>query len=247
MDAREFLAGPFPDFWQSWARDAPDEERASRRRTTGEKLRAHAEAILLASCEDPAVTPEDLRYLPYNLRLAGELIYEEGEDFEPGMLGDSSEDLQERFLRHLDATKKRALQCLALAIRFDQAQFGFLVEKQYIAGFARQDFIPHIVASRAYVEELEPGVFRFHRHMQKSLLDDLSADDARAESARPVIEALVQELSQQAAFARLADFNPAVHLPPYQHAMEILTAHAESGLLGLEPAARLFNKLEEPF
>jgi hypothetical protein len=64
------------DFTRFWDDLAPE--------VTG-KLRQHEDAILAAADERDGTST----YLPYYLRLAGEMIYEQGDHFAPEMLGRS--------------------------------------------------------------------------------------------------------------------------------------------------------------
>src|SRR5262249_197230 len=77
-DAESFLRNEYVDFWKKRAPEVV------------ESLRRHEEAILAASDERESDPPT---YLPYYLRLAGEMIYEQGTTFVPEMLGHSTHEM----------------------------------------------------------------------------------------------------------------------------------------------------------
>ncbi len=232
-NAVSFLRNEFTKFWEQRAAEVV------------EKLRTHEAAILEASSEQEAVES----YLPYYLRLAGEMIYEMDNHFVPEMLGRSPDEMQERFLKYLrerSPEKFTAIRTLSLALYFDDALFDHLVRTFHIQGIPVGNLVPGLLANRSYVRRLETS-YRFHRHMQQSLLDDMEKSEEDIQTAQTAIEAILDYYANQAAFATPADFRPDVHLPAYQHGMDIVLTHAGRGWLSRESASEWRNRLEQPF
>lgn len=231
--AVSFLRNEFTKFWEQ------------RSPSVIEQLRTHETAILEASSEQESVPS----YLPYYLRLAGETIYEQEGHFTPEMLGRSPFEMQERFLKYLrerSPEKFTAIRTLALALYFDNALFDHLVRGFHIQGIPVGNMVPSLLANRSYVRRLETG-YRFHRHMQQSLLDDMEKGEEDIQSAQNAIEAILDYYAGLAHFATPADFRPEVHLPAYQHGMDIVLTHAGRSWLSRERAAERRNRFERPF
>ena len=101
-DAQDFLRKDYAEFWKTRSEEVVP------------RLLAHEQAILDAADEREGGST----YLPYYLRLAGEMIYEQGDRFVTEMLGRSPDEMQQRFLKYLrerSPDKFRALRTLALA------------------------------------------------------------------------------------------------------------------------------------
>ena len=117
-DAVAFLRNDYAEFW-------------NRRAESAVAARLHEyESEILAASHERAESPAPSSYLPYYLRLAGEMLYEQGEAFRPEMLGHAPDEMQQRFVKYLrerSPEKLRALQILALAQYFDDELFDYLV------------------------------------------------------------------------------------------------------------------------
>ena len=241
-DAKTFLRDDYRNFWV---------ERKSQE--VGEELAKYETAILAASGEQTDHDDGERTYLPYFLRLAGEMIYEQGERFVPEMLGRSPDEMQQRFLRFLrerSPHKIRALQTLALALYFDQSLFQHLVREQHIQGIPIQSFLPALVGSRSYVVRIRmhgTEYYRFHRHMQAALLDDLAKNELDVSAAAVSIDAILTFYANQAHFNSLAEYVSEKHLPPYAHAMDVLISFAERGWVDSQKASNWFQKLDASF
>ena len=134
-------------------------------------------SAVLESANDAPRGKERL-FHPYCLDLAITLIADKGSDFKQEMLGRGSRELQERFLRYMDASKYKAFQVLALTREFDKALFDHLVRERRIEGYALQDFSLLINSDMSYIAE-DPnrtGSYRFHRLMQLALMNSFRRD-----------------------------------------------------------------------
>ena len=167
-DAKAFLRNEYKTFWDKQALEVVP------------RLQRYEAAILAASREqpDPTATPT---YLPYYLRLAGEMLYEQGDRFVPEMLGHSPDEMQDRFVKYLGESsteKLGAMRILALSLYFDDELFDHLVREQHVVGIPVGGMVPRLLANRSYVRRFDVGgtvSYQFHRHMQQTLLDDVAA------------------------------------------------------------------------
>lgn len=236
-DAQSFLRKDYAEFWEI------------RSKAVVPQLLVHEEAILSAADEQEGSNT----YLPYYLRLAGEMIYEQGEAFVPEMLGHSPNEMQQRFLKYLrerSPEKFRALRALALALHFDDDLFDHLVRNNHIVGIPVSTLVPALLSNRSYVRQFEFAgrvSYRFHRHMQQALLDDLGKSAEDLAIASNVMDAILEYCATRGAFSIPAQFQSAEHLPPYEHGMDVLLTHAERGWISKDRLRLWLNRLEEPF
>ena len=133
--ALHFLRNEYRRFWQARAPEV------------AEQLQNHEGAILEASDEREGAST----YLPYYLRLAGEMNYEQGEHFVPEMLGHSPDEMQQRFVGYLrgrSPDKFAAMRMLALALYFGDDLFDYLVRGNYISGMPVHGMVPALLGDR---------------------------------------------------------------------------------------------------
>jgi tetratricopeptide (TPR) repeat protein len=241
-DAQAFLRTDYAEFWTTRAPEVV------------EGLRRYEEAILVASDEEASDERESgSTYLPYYLRLAGEMIYEQAEHFVPEMLGHSPDEMQQRFIKYLperSPEKFSAIRTLALALYFDDDLFDYLVQRNHIRGIPVHGMVPALLSNRSYVRRFEADgrvTYRFHRHMQQALLDDLGKSPEDVEMAGNAIEAILEYYAARAAFSTPAEFRVESHLPAYEHGMDVLLTHAEKGWVSLGRAGYWRGRLEKPF
>jgi tetratricopeptide (TPR) repeat protein len=239
--AVSFLHNEYSEFWRA--------------RGAGEvptQLVRYESEILHASQEK--LNPgEPSTFLPYYLRLAGEIIYVQGDRFDPGMLGHSPEEMQTRFLKYLkerSPENARAVQVLALALYFDDDVFKYLVKHDYIQGIPVQGLVTDLLANRSYVRRFEESgriLYRFHRHMQQTLLDDLEKSQEGIEMARKSIDAILEYYAGCAYFSKPTEYVPETHFHAYEHGMDVLLAHAERGWIHPTRLKNWFWRFDEPF
>ncbi|HEY6341789.1 MAG TPA: tetratricopeptide repeat protein [Bryobacteraceae bacterium] len=236
-DAQKFLREDYAEFWKTRAKEVVPQ------------LLTHEEVILNSADEREGGNT----YLPYYLRLAGEMIYEQDDRFVPEMLGRSPDEMQQRFLKYLrerSPEKFRALRTLALALYFDDDLFDHLSRQGYISGIPVGTMFPALLSNRSYVRQFEfagRASYRFHRHMQQALLDDLEKSEEDRQIAGSLIDAILQYYSAGAAFSTPAEFRPGVHLPAYEHGMDVLLTNAERGLIPKDRSSQWLDRFEEPF
>jgi tetratricopeptide (TPR) repeat protein len=236
-DAQAFLRTDYAEFWKARAPEVV------------EKLHKHENVILEASDERESSST----YLPYYLRLAGEMIYEQGDHFVPEMLGHSPDEMQQRFIKYLrerSPEKFRAMRSLALALYFDDDLFDHLVRENYIHGIPVHGMVPVLLSNRCYVRRFESNgqvFYRFHRHMQQALLDDLDKNLDDVQVASQAMEAVLDYYAACAACSTPADFRAATHLPAYEHGMDILLTFVDRGWVPAERAAVWLNRYQDLF
>lgn len=192
-----------------------------------EALQQHLDPLLAAACERRPERPAS--YLPYYLDLAVGLVRLEIAQgrlpVDPAEFGTTPQALQVRFLRSLPPGYRAAFRALALALRFDQETFAFLLlpEQGAIGGCTRSDFPSLVGDDWSFVGPVAPGspVYCFHRHMQAALLADQGdrAEDRAVAGQR--LLALHQRDLERVRFATPADCGPA-HLAAYDLAADRL-------------------------
>jgi tetratricopeptide (TPR) repeat protein len=240
-DATAFLHNEYSEFWK--------------RRGVGEipnMLRKYEPQILEAA-EERHGRPGAPTFLPYSLRLAGEMIYVQGDRFAPEMLGQSPEELQRRFLKYLKERypeKIRAMRVLALALYFDDDLFRYLVRHHLIQGIPIQGFVSELMRDHCYVRRFEDAgkiSYRFHRHMQQSLLDGLQREQEDVDAAVEAIDAILDYYSARATFANAHEFVSEIHVPPFEHGMDVLLTHTERGWIHPDRAREWLDRFDRPF
>ena len=206
-------------------------------------------------CSLARARPDPRRLVPALLPagLAGETLYEQGADFRPEMLGETPDEMQQRFVKYLrerSPEKLRALQILALAQYFDDELFDYLVTEQYIQGVPRAAMAPMLLANRSYVRRFEANgkaSYRFHRHMQQALLDDLAKDAAekRPPSGRSRPCSSISPRVPPSPQKRHSHQRNI--LPAYDHGVDILLDAARRGSLPVERVDEWFRRFNTPF
>jgi tetratricopeptide (TPR) repeat protein len=149
------------------------------------------------------------------------------------MLGKNFRELEERFLRYLDADEKKTLQALALAGTFDEPLFRALIERKVIQKYAVTDFPQIVGGSRSYVTPAPDKAesYIFHRHMSDALVKSLSDLTENRQSAERILKEILACLEARFHVEKLADFT-STHFAVYSQAFQILYRHsAETGFL----------------
>src|SRR5208283_5742441 len=155
-----------------------------------------------------------------------------------------------KYLKERSPEKARALQVLALALYFDEDLFRHLVQQHYIEGIPIQGLVSELLANRSYVRRFDDGghvSYRFHRHMQLTLFDDLEKEPEAIEAARRSIDAILEYYAGRSFFTTPAEFAAGTHLPAYEHGMDILLTHSEHGWISSERMQDWFDRFEESF
>lgn len=139
-----------------------------------ELIQNFSEKILLQAEEDDKSSGQ-VSYLPYSLDLAIQQVVDHNEAFKEEMLGKGASDLEDRFLRYMDPSRKRSLELLNVTLSFTEDHFEDLLSAQMVSGLKGTTF-PELVENASYVfsDQVNPLVFRFHRHMQRALQSSVS-------------------------------------------------------------------------
>lgn len=137
-------------------------------------IQQYSEKILLQAEEDDNSSGQ-VSYLPYSLDLAIQQVVDHNESFKEEMLGKGASDLEDRFLRYMDPSRKRSLELLNVTLSFTEGHFEDLLSAQMVSGLKGTTF-PELVENASYVfsDQVNPLVFRFHRHMQRALKSSIS-------------------------------------------------------------------------
>jgi tetratricopeptide (TPR) repeat protein len=237
VDARKFLEAA-----ATYHRDHGDS-------ITADNLQQHADAILVAACEQRK-EDQPFSFHPYYLDLAYGILYDRGVHFQPADLGQTPAELQIRFLRYLQIGQPDVFQafcCLALAGIIDKSLFNYLIEQGCIARSLHFEAIT--VEDYSYIEEISdmPGTFRLHRLMELALIKNQSAKPEDRAVARQHIDVILGYFKKEAAFSKLADCSPERHLRAYQKGMTIPFDRHDDGLFDFTSLKAFFFTLEEPF
>jgi tetratricopeptide (TPR) repeat protein len=192
---------------------------------------------------------EQSSVLPYHLDLAYTIICDRGAQFDPSDLGDTPGDVQIRFLRYLQTGQPdvfQAFRCLALAGSFDKELFNYLVANNCIS--AGLNFSVLTGDDYSFVEEVvqTSGTFRFHRTMERALIDNQAAKEDDRTTARERIDAIIGYFKKKAAFSRPDDCT-AQHRDAYKRGMAILFDRHRDGLIDVHSLGPVFGQFEAPF
>ncbi|MDD2669537.1 tetratricopeptide repeat protein [Zoogloea sp.] len=234
-DARHFL-----DRAEAWYAARPADPHCS---AILPIVRRERDAILDAAEETAGEHPGRIFHL-YSLDLALRQTGSHYRHFDAAKhLGRGHKDLQQRFLRYMDATLRSAMQALALALSFDEALFRLLVEKHAIKGIPVQDFHDLVGPGNGHVLPTGTG-YRFHGKMQEALLAHLHDQPRGLQKVATVVGILVDYYAGQLAEA-VESQDTAAMQAAYARAADILLIHAETGLLDVALFRSAFSALDK--
>ena len=210
-------------------------------------LRKHEGALLQVALEsegaDSATGPG--RYHAYSIALGIEQVIQNHEGFDPDVhLARGVQELQQRFLRNLDADDLRTLQVLAISGEFDAALFAQLVTGHLIVGYAPEDFF-ELTDSHSYFvpsASLQDG-WRFHHAMEEALLSSVRSRAGAPARATAIFDK-IWELWTRALRDRLEAGAETEARPLVARMLALVQLHLRSELIGPQTLAAALAGLD---
>lgn len=203
--------------------------------TLADALARHEVAMLDAS--DEQVRGQQV-YYPFFLNLATDLVERASASGAVLDLGRAPVELQERFLRYLDQTEKRALQILALAETFDEKLFDWLAGERLI-GYERSTFHSQLRQERSYFQAVEgrAGEWKLHRKMEDALHALWHSTPAEQHEGRAIVLRLLDYYATPLRAKEERDWGDA-EVEAWRRGMEIIVTQGPEGAPGLLPVEK---------